>query len=187
MHKNLNMEYNLIKITDNRFLNISNTILSNKKDLVNIINGNIEDDNIEEISYLPKKYNITDLTDTSTPSPILTVVQNFIDTEETSDLFCNLAAYYGKGGFIGWHTNSNYNLYNAICTFSDNGDSYFQYIKDGKIITINDNEGWYVKKSYWSNNIKVPHRAVSNCNRITITFSSNNENIIDDFIKKIIA
>jgi len=129
-------------------------------------------------SYSPQAFSCAILTDTDcSPIPVVNVARELISKyEEQYSVMCTLAAFYPAGGFIDWHDNHNFELYNVICTFSDTGDSFFEY-KDThhKIYRLNDPIGWSFKKTKWGFSPKVPHRAVSNCKRITVTFSSRNQ------------
>lgn len=186
MLRNQDMVYKLLNITDQRFNSISNTIIEASSSLSLLERGSMGLENVDTISILPKNFSLVELNDGDNTTPeILSLVNSLIQEEEQQDLYCTLASYYPAGGFIGWHTNSNYNLYNAICTFSDTGNSFFEYVDVENIINTPDRIGWSVKKTFWSLNNPIKHRAVSNCNRITITFSSKNEMLIDALITKI--
>jgi len=186
MHKNQDMGYKLLNITDQRFNIISNNVLENLNSLSLLEKGNMELEDVENNSSLPRNFSLVELTDLDNTTPeIRSLINSLIQDEEQQGLYCTLASYYPAGGFIGWHTNGNSNLYNAICTFSDTGNSFFEYIEAGNTVNIPDQTGWNVKKTFWSSANPVKHRAVSNCNRITITFSSKNEGLIDKLITKI--
>ena len=75
-------------------------------------------------------------------------------------------------------------MFNAICTFSENGNGVFKYIDNKEIIEVKDIEGWSVKQSAWFNE-SIPHMAYTECNRITIAFTSSNKTDIDNFINKL--
>lgn len=102
---------------------------------------------------------------------------------ERHGLLITHAVYYGKQGYIDWHTNKNTPYYNAVCTYSANGNGFFEYkTETGDIVTMQDPIGWSVKKTKWGIP-EVWHRAMSNdSDRITITFSSEEENRIDAFL-----
>lgn len=101
---------------------------------------------------------------------------------ERHGLIVSHAAYYGEHGFIDWHTNANAPYYNAICTYSSNGNGFFEYKRDEEVVRMQDSIGWSVKKSKWGDSTQS-HRALSNgSDRITITFSSEEENRVDAFI-----
>lgn len=174
---------NNISITDSRFLDLSNTIISNHSNF-NVTDVQSDDDTI---SSLPKSFKACVITDVDeVDMETLEQARNFIqEIENEYDLHCMLAVYYPSDGFIGWHTNQNVNVYNAICTFSDDGNSFFEYIDGEETIQMNDNIGWFVKKSHWQNINPVPHRAVSSNHRITLTFASQSEEKIDRFIDEI--
>ena len=183
MHKNQDMGYNRLNITDERFTNVSSTVLENIDALTSLNKGNIELEDIENSSSLPQNFSLVELTELDNTIPLVRdITYSLINDIENQKLHCTLATYYPAGGFIGWHTNSNSNFYNAICTFSDTGDSYFEYEELGNVVNTQDLIGWNVKKTFWSSGTPVKHRAVSNCNRITITFSSQNEEEIDTLI-----
>jgi len=95
-----------------------------------------------------------------------------------------ISVLYPSGGFIGWHTNANQNLFNAICTFSETGSGVFKYINNDIILEVKDIKGWSVKESAWFDE-SIPHMAHTDCNRITIAFASKNKKDIDAFINKI--
>ena len=95
---------------------------------------------------------------------------------------CMLAVYYPPGGGLGWHTNADANMYNAIYTYSTSNESYLQIIED-KIMDSQD--VWTLKTTYWSKENPSPHRVVSKGHRITITFSSPDEYRIKDLINEI--
>ena len=186
MHKKQDMGYNRLNITDVRFTTVSTTVLANVDALSLLQKGNIEAEDIENTSSLPQNFSLVELTDLDNTIPLVRdITYSLINDIESQNLHCTLASYYPAGGFIGWHTNSNTNLYNAICTFSDTGNSYFEYEESGNVVNTQDQIGWNVKKTFWSSDTPVKHRAVSNCNRITITFSSQNEEIIDTLIANI--
>lgn len=170
-------------ITDNRFLNLSNTVIKNYSKF-NITHIESADN---AVGSFPKSFRacvITDVdeVDMETLEQSRSLVQSI---ESEHGLHCMLAVYYPSDGFIGWHTNQNVNVYNAICTFSDDGNSFFEYEDENKIIRVNDNVGWSVKKSHWQNINPVPHRAVSSNHRITLTFASQSEQDLDNFISTI--
>lgn len=174
---------NNISITDTRFLDLSNTIISNHSNF-NVTDIQSDDDTI---GSLPKSFKACVITDVDeVDMETLEQARNFIqEIENEYDLHCMLAVYYPSDGFIGWHTNQNVNVYNAICTFSDDGNSFFEYRDGEETIQMNDNIGWFVKKSHWQNINPVPHRAVSSNHRITLTFASQSEEKIDRFINEI--
>lgn len=131
---------------------------------------------------------------------------NLVDCDEVGEVLCSntreligeiefsyslestLAAYYPPDGFIDWHTNSNFELYNAICTFSQTGSSFFEYEENGGTVRINDPVGWSVKKSKWGEENPINHRGVANGDRrITLTFSSKIEADVDAFINYLLS
>lgn len=187
MLKNLDMDYSLTNITNNIFTEISNSILQYKNNFSFLSQGTKEQDTYSNCTNNPKNYYLADLSTTEcTPLPVKVEVTDVINDIETSNLSCTLASYYPEEGFIGWHTNSNFSFFNAICTFSDLGKSGFKYLDGNTVVEIQDNIGWSVKKTEWSSSSPTPHFAFSDCNRITITFSSSNEEIIDSFIEELV-
>ena len=114
-------------------------------------------------------------------TPVIREIQDHFKIEYNVE--SNISVLYPPSGFIGWHTNANQNRYNAICTFSETGDGEFRYFEDDTKI-VKDIKGWTVKQSEWFNE-SIPHMAFTNCNRITIAFTSNNKKDIDVFIKNI--
>lgn len=141
--------------------------------------GTFDEDEIthEKIKYLPTSANCFDIS----RHPVIQSLSYLKDYDLT------LAAFYPAGGFIGWHTNSNFERYNAIITFSDTGDGYFEYVDpdSGKIIKVDDKPGMTIKKTRWTHSNPIWHRAYTNCRRITICLSSRSEEKIDDLIKNI--
>ena len=78
--------------------------------------------------------------------------------------------YYPKTGDMGWHTNSNRPCKRVYITHSD-GESFFRYVKDDKIVTDYDGEGITIREfdipelpdQFW-------HCVGSNCNRFSFGF-----------------
>jgi hypothetical protein len=170
-------------IIDTRFDDFSNNVLANKNAITLL-----SFDNIETFDSFPKSINLANLTDIDSAGLNLAVIaREFVGSiEQEFDLNCTLCSYYPPGGFIDWHTNQNFNYYNAICTFSLTGESGFEYKdENNSVVTVNDLIGWSVKKTYWSNNPIVWHRAYSNDDRITCAFSSHDESKVDAFIGSI--
>ena len=140
------------------------------------------------VSFLPKSFNASVLMDyDSKDEDCIAAARTFVQNLESEhNLLCTLCVHYGPEGFIDWHTNANAHMHNAICTFSDDGLSFFEYKNEqGEIVRLQDPIGWSVKKFYWGHEDPIEHRAVSSNCRITITFSSKDEAIIDTFIKTI--
>jgi hypothetical protein len=179
------MEYNkLFPLKNERFFYLSDLVLKNK-DSFNILTFNIE----KTSDALPCEVNLVNLMslDCTVDYNLRTKIREFIENlKKDTDLLITVYAYYKPGSFISWHTNENVELYNAICTFSDIGDSYFEYKDQGKTVSLKDPVGWSVKKTKWGEKEKLWHRAYSNCNRITITLSHANETKIDSFIKELV-
>jgi hypothetical protein len=175
-----------IDISSERLTEISNAVLALDPDqCIPIIIGNEDDETLEEVNPLPRNLKLYGLADTdSVPLELKILVSTFIeDVVETYDVMCTVSAYYAPDCFLGWHDNRNARMYNAICTFSDTGNSYFEYVDENSTVQqVADNIGWTVKKSFWGDEAAIPHRVISNCNRITLTFSSENEANIDNLI-----
>lgn len=173
------------KILNKSFYELSEVILQN----LDLIYFDNKKDSDKFIGDYPKNFHLSNLVDVEGSSGlVLDTVRQFVkNIESYYDLVCTLCVYYPpEEGFIDWHTNKNANFYNAICTFSLNGDSFFEYInKDNHVIAIQDFKGWSVKKTLWGNDSVIPHRAITNTHRISITFSSKYENIVDAFIDQI--
>lgn len=181
MREKVYMIYNR-KITDGRFDNISDLIIQKSGDL-ELVEITSED---TELGYWPKSMKLCNLVDGVNPTEVLDVIRPFVEQiEQEYNLICTICVYYPSDGYIGWHTNDNFQFYNAICSFSTDGKSFFEHIKDNESQKIYDDIGWYVKKTKWSKENSVPHRAVSSEHRITITFSSKNESDCDKFIEDI--
>lgn len=62
-----------------------------------------------------------------------------------------LLIHYPPNGYIGWHDNRNCPGYNIIITHTQNGNGFFRYFEDGKIITVKDEPGWNIKYGYYGN------------------------------------
>ena len=92
-----------------------------------------------------------------------------------------LSQHYPVGGFIGWHNNANASAYNLIFTWSENGDGWFKYLdpRTNKIVTMQDKKGWTLKAGYfgsYSEPRKVMyHCAKTNCNRITLSYTTGHD------------
>lgn len=169
-----------LKITSDKFTKFSDKVLA----------GNIESQYVEAVrasDHYPNKMKLSLLVDVDCGDmEVLGAAREFVeDVKEHYEVDCHLCAYYPPGGFIDWHTNENIETYNAICTYSHTGNSYFQYKKDGQVTTVPDKFGWSVKKTKWSKQDPLWHRAESNDDRITVTFSSNKEENIDRLIRDI--
>jgi len=147
-------------------------------------------ENISQSPAYPDSLKLANLTDCDEVGEVLCSNTRSIieEIEFAYDLDSTLAAYYPSDGFIGWHTNANFELYNAICTYSQSGNSFFEYEIGGDITRVNDLIGWSVKKSKWSEQSPINHRAVANGDRrITLTFSSKSENDVDSFISYLLS
>jgi len=137
---------------------------------------------------LPKSFKAVDLFGEGYPQEpgkggVLDTIYTFVQSiSEGIETQIGLAAYYPTGGHIGWHTNSNFLGYNILLTYSQTGDSFFEYVNsDGDITRINDPVGWSYKITEWGQGAdKVWHRAHAECNRLTITFFSKElDNIME--------
>ena len=174
------MIYNT-KITKQCFTDFSNYLLDNKDSLVPL-----EYLTKTDKDFNPKEFSLVPLNDWDHSGEHREYFNSFIQKiEQDYNVTCSLMVYYPAGSYIGWHTNSNFEFYNAICTFSDTGDSFFEYVENEDLIKVQDNIGWTVKKTKWGKEDSVLHRAVSNCNRITLTFSSKDEATITTLITDI--
>jgi hypothetical protein len=172
-----------ISIVDSRFNDISDAVLENYSSFnYSDISGVNRGDAFPESIYL------CNLIEADGPNQtVLDIARQFrYDIIDQYNLLCTLFVYYpSNNGHINWHTNENFDYYNAICTYSQAGNSFFEYRDGEETIRVNDDIGWSVKKTKWSKTNVVPHRAISNDNRITITFSSSVESEIDEFIENI--
>lgn len=180
-----------ISTTHSRLVEISNAVLAqNLSDLTPVVIGDRESESLEDVQPLPRNLKLYSIVDTDcVPLDLKILASTFIEeTCETYNVDCNVAAYYPSGSFLGWHDNRNARMYNAICTFSDTGNSQLEFVNSSnEIEVVTDNTGWTVKKSYWGDEEPVPHRVISNCNRITLTFSSENESDVDSLISTLTA
>jgi len=176
------------EIKSSIFRNLSNVVIKNK---ANFTTENFSKDiNLSESKYrsYPSTINLCNLLDVhSVDIETINFTRNFIKTiEQENSVKCNIFAYYPPGGIIDWHTNENIPHWNAICTFSANGDSFFEYLKNKQPVRVYDTKGWSVKLIKWTNaEPLVWHRAVSKTDRITVTFSSPNKTDVELFIRKI--
>ena len=164
------------------FNSISESIVNSD---VSVFNPLVIDDFGYTTDTLPNSINLVPLTDIEYAGLDIAVScrELISQIEENYDLLCTVSAYYPPNGFIDWHTNKNVEMYNAICTYSHNGDSFFEYQNGGDTIRIDDDTGWNVKLTKWSYDTPINHRAVSNTHRITFTFSSKNRTNVDNFIE----
>ena len=87
-----------------------------------------------------------------------------------------LNAVYPPGGFIAWHNNANAAGYNIICTWSENGDGWFDYwdLDKKERVRVPDVPGWQAKMTYFGSYDQPDkicyHAAGTNCYRITVAF-----------------
>ena len=171
------------------FHKLSDVVLKNKKKFtIENISKELDKSNKMYRSY-PSKIILCNLLDVhSVDIETIDFTRSFVkNIEQENSVKCNIFAYYPPNGIIDWHTNENIPHWNAICTFSANGDSFFEYLKNKQQIKVYDTKGWSVKLIKWTNaEPLVWHRAVSNTDRITVTFSSPNKIDVENFIKKII-
>lgn len=175
---------NNIKIVDSRFYEFSDLVLSQSDKISYLERGQFLDD-YRDARPLPISFKCAPLEDNDFVTQ--DIVNTFRSLSDDFNMLYNvetkISVLYPPSGFIGWHTNANQNQYNAICTFSENGDGVFKYLSN-KIVEVKDIPGWTVKKSKWFDE-SIPHMAYTNCNRITIAFTSNSQDVIDNFILKI--
>lgn len=162
------------------FVEFSNMIVSFSSHYKEIVANDIKTGN-----SFPKNFRCVNLLNVeSCDKTALFFTKLFTQTYvERHGLIITHAVYYGKHGYIDWHTNKNTPYHNAVCTYSSNGNGFFEYKSEtGEDIRLMDPIGWSVKKTKWGTP-EVWHRAISNdSNRITITFSSEEENRIDAFL-----
>lgn len=143
---------------------------------------------VHETDHYPSKMNLSNLLDVDCGDiDVLGAARDFVaDIKKKYNLDCHICAYYPPGGYIDWHTNENIATYNALCTFSSEGKSFFEYktsIDSSRCVY--DPVGWSVKMTKWSKTDPVWHRAVANDKRITVTFSSRKIEDVERFIKDI--
>ena len=175
-----------IAIIDSRFYEFSDLVLSEVANM-HILEMCVFSDNYLEAKPLPTSFKCIPLEDNDF------VPQNVVNKfRELCEYFKNaynvepkISVLYPSGGYIGWHTNANQNRYNAICTFSETGNGSFKYIEEDIIIEVKDKKGWSVKESMWFDN-SIQHMAYTQCNRITIAFTSEDKEDIDNLIKNVI-
>lgn len=150
----------------------------------------VQFENLEVPVSMPSSINLVPLTDIESASiaiaiPCRELVQ---EIEDQYGLITTVAAYYPPEGFIGWHTNENVEMYNAICTYSHTGNSFFEYEdSNGDAVRVHDTPGWTVKVTKWGKDDPVNHRAVSNDDRITFTFSHQQSTPIEQFITEFLG
>ena len=161
--------------------------------VMSTVEGNIfpmDLNNISQTTNYPNSLKLANLVDCDEVGEALCSVtrQLIAEIDFAYSLDSTLAAYYPPDGFIDWHTNANFELYNAICTYSQSGNSFFEYEEGGNTTRVNDPIGWSVKKSKWGEEAPINHRAVANGDRrITLTFSSKVEADVDAFISYLLS
>lgn len=166
---------------NSNFNEISTLIISSSEDSF----SPVQFENLDVPIAMPSAINLVPLTDIESTSlevavPCRELVQ---EIEEEYGLMCTVAAYYPPEGFIGWHTNENVEMYNAICTYSYEGNSYFEYEdQNNKVVRVDDTPGWTTKITKWGKDEPVNHRAVSDDHRITFTFSHKEIEPINRFV-----
>jgi len=174
-------DINATQFSNSDFTNLSSYVMST-------LDSNIFPmylDNMSQTNKYPNSLKLANLIDCDEVGETLcSVTRQLIgEIDFAYSLESTLAAYYPADGFIDWHTNSNFELYNAICTFSENGNSFFEYEDGGSVVRVTDPVGWSVKKSKWGEENPINHRGVANGDRrITLTFSSKVETDVDAFI-----
>jgi len=172
-------------IKDNRFYKFSSLVLSKLEDMNILERGQFSSD-YDKAGPLPSSFKCIPLDDNDfSPQLVVNEFRDLCDAFKSEyNVEPKISVLYPNTGFIGWHTNANQNMFNAICTFSENGNGVFKYIDNKEIIEVKDIEGWSVKQSAWFNE-SIPHMAYTECNRITIAFTSSNKTDIDNFINKL--
>ena len=109
-------------ILDNKFRELSELVLER-----DIVCNEIEC--VHTSDHYPDRMKLALLTDVDCGDmEVLGAARDFVaDVKENYDLDCHLCVYYPKDGYIDWHTNENIQTYNAICTYSEEGKSFFEY------------------------------------------------------------
>lgn len=174
----------IFKIKDPRFFDLSQTVINFKHDIQFLE----QETAVHKLNSIPKRFLLADIIDVDCVSKkLLDYCRKF--REEICNEFdfeTGLMVYYPEEGFIDWHTNENVPYYTAICTYSHNGSSFFEYIdKDNNTVRIQDPLGWSVKFTKWSSEKPIWHRAVSQTDRITIAFIAPEKEKIRLFIDNI--
>lgn len=67
---------------------------------------------------------------------------------ETTEENISGCFFYPENGFMSWHTNYTRNDWRIYIVNSLQGDSFFRYIEDGKIVTEYDPIGWSYRIFY---------------------------------------
>lgn len=170
-------------IRNREFTALSDFLIENKHDI-----SPIKQNNQHGLESIPKSFYFADIIDVDCVS--LSLLDYFRKFRENFckeyDLDTGLMVYYPENGFIDWHTNENVPYYSAICTYSANGDSFFEFVNTEKnVVRLNDPVGWSVKFSKWCKEDPIYHRAVSYTDRITIAFISPEKHKILSFIEDI--
>ena len=102
-----------------------------------------------------------------------------------------LFAYYPRGGFIGWHDNSDAPGYTILFTHSSDGNGFYRYREPkapNRVVTINDKPGWTCKTGqYGPFNKSVFHCAKTANPRWSIAFLTRNEEEYKTAINNIIT
>lgn len=103
---------------------------------------------------------------------IPTDVIKYINDELGATVLTNFI-HYPTGGYMNWHTNSDFPGERIYLAYSESGHSYFKYFdKDtNKIVEVKDNVGWSINRFMIP---KLPekfwHCVYSKTNRISIGF-----------------
>jgi hypothetical protein len=185
------MVINKINTTNSRLTGFSSWFMGlDKSNFEKIQQGNRDDDfaELNNPNYRPVNFRNTYLTLTDLyPLEYLDNIRNFtygiVNDFEVELVF---EGYYGEGDYVGWHTNADFGGYNALLTFSSNGNSGFKYLDaDNSFVEVDvpDSVGWSIKKTCWNDDSKLLwHMAYSNCDRLTFTFNSPDEEKINSLI-----
>lgn len=85
--------------------------------------------------------------------------------------------YYPPNGFVGWHTNCEAHGYIILFNWSEDGEGFFRYIKDGKMDTLKDGKGWSCKVGYFGNTPEdyLWHCARTECRRFSFSYRFQNK------------
>jgi len=106
-----------------------------------------------------------------------------------------VATLYPPDGYISWHNNANAHGFNIIFSWSETGESQFDYLEDdgdGKKVELIDRKGEWVCRygvfgSYYNGKHPIVyHCAKTKCWRITIAFVFNHEESTQDFQEMVI-
>tara|TARA_B100001250_G_scaffold108451_1_gene91497 strand:+ start:179 stop:751 length:573 start_codon:yes stop_codon:yes gene_type:complete len=88
-----------------------------------------------------------------------------------SDIIKSGSLYYPKGGFMGWHTNSNQPCTRIYVTYaSESNKSFFRYCENGEEVTDYDDKGITVREFTIPEDGYFWHCVGSDCDRISFGF-----------------